>query len=192
MNRLESTIISIDQYNGQDPNQEYWEHESHPKELLYSKRMTDWLSRLNPNAHESLQIAARAQHIGRWTIPRDKFSRDKKGYLKWRTQLKLFHAQKVGEIMEVNGYNAEEIKETQALIKKEKLKTNPNTQLLEDVICLVFLEYYFVTFAKTHPEEKIIQIVKKTWVKMSEKGHEYALKLKYDVNSKALLSKALQ
>lgn len=191
MNRLQQTLNAIDDYNRQDPNSESWEGKTLPKEWLYGQRMTDWLLRLEPQASEALQLAARAQHIGRWTIARDEYPRDRKGYLKWRTMLKLFHAKTVAEIMEAQGYDEHLISQVQTLVKKDKLKTDPDTQLLEDVICMVFLQYYFEDFARQHPEEKIVDIVQKTWAKMSPRGHEQALRLDFSPAAKKLISQAL-
>jgi hypothetical protein len=177
MDKLEEVIAWIDEVNSQDPNSEEFDNQAFPKEILYSIRLTDWLLRLEPNPSEELQIAARAQHICRWEIPRSEYPMDRKGYLKWRTMLKLFHADKAGELMLGVGYTEDRIKRVQSLIKKEKLKTDHETQLLEDVVCLVFLENYFSDFRADHPDEKIIDIVQKTWGKMSNKGHLEALKL---------------
>ena len=139
--------------------------------------MTAWLERLAPDASEALRLAARGQHICRWTIPRDSYPMDRAGYLRWRNECKRMHAEKLGEILKEVGYDQATIDRVQSLVRKERLKADPETQLLEDVICLVFLENYFADFSRQHDEAKLIDIVRKTWKKMSPQGHEAALKL---------------
>ena len=189
--RLKKAIEAFDQANAADPNQEMWQGKSYPKELLYGQRMTACLNSFEPNASEVLQLAARCQHICRWEIPRNTYSMDKTGYHAWRNYLKKYHAEKAGAIMGNLGYEAETIQEVQKLLQKKQLKRNPDTQTLEDVICLVFLEYYLEGFATHYSEEKLIDILQKTWRKMSEKGHQAALKLPLSQEMSILVGKAL-
>ena len=193
MYRFEACIQDIDAMNGLDPHLELWQDRKEPKELLYSLRMTEMLDKFEPDASEELRLAARAQHIQRWTIPREKYPMDRKGYLQWRTELKKFHGQLATDIMKTHGYTQEAMKKVDDLINKRRLKTDSETQTLEDVICLVFLQYYFDDFAEKHlqEEEKIKDIVKKTWRKMSEKGQEAALKLPLSEQTLSLVKKAL-
>ena len=176
--RLERAIAGFDAFNGKDPNTETSEGEEHPKELLYAKRMTGWLDKLAPDASDALRLAVRCQHIGRWSIRRDEYPEGVKGYFQWRGALAEFHAQTAGGIMGEVGYDAGAIARVQQLVRKHKLKTDPETQLLEDVACLVFLENYFAEFSKKHDDAKVIGILQKTWAKMSPRGHGEALKLK--------------
>lgn len=192
--RFERTIAAFDAANREDPHIEYdAEGQPVPKELLYAKRMSATLAEFCPDASEALQLAARCQHIQRWTIPRNSFPMDRKGYLQWRTQLKLFHAEKAAAIMQAEGYDHETIERVQFLLHKKKLKSDPETQTLEDVVCLVFLKYYFADFAQQHdyPKEKLADIVAKTWNKMSDKGHEAALKLPFSAQEKEIIEQAL-
>ncbi|HSJ66328.1 MAG TPA: DUF4202 domain-containing protein, partial [Anditalea sp.] len=170
MDKLQITIADIDALNSQDPHMEISNGERVPKELLYSIRMTDMLQEFCPDASENLKIAVRAQHIQRFTHPREKYPMDRKGYLQWRTELKKFHGEKAAGIMRANGYANEDIQKVDDLINKRQLKTDPEAQTLEDVVCLVFLKYYFDDFIDKHIEDKnkIIDIVQKTWKKMSE------------------------
>lgn len=193
MYRFEACVQDIDAMNGLDPHMEIWQDKKVPKELLYSLRMTEMLDNFLPDASEELRLAARAQHIQRWTIPREKYPMDRKGYLQWRTELKKFHGQLATDIMKKHGYSEEEMKRVDDLINKRRLKTDPETQALEDVICLVFLQYYFDEFANKHiqDEEKIVDIVQKTWRKMSEKGHQAALNLPHSEQTLRLVKKAL-
>lgn len=184
-------IALFDKANSQDPNSEVFGGVSYPKELLYAERMTEVLSNFAPEASEAVQLAARCQHICRWEIPRDSYEMNRTGYLLWRQELKKFHAEKASEILRSVGYEEETIEKVAFLLLKKQLKRNEETQLLEDVICLVFLQYYFEPFAVKYEEEKLIDIVQKTWRKMSEAGHAAALKLSYSEESLALIQKAL-
>ncbi len=175
--RFDQAIRKIDQENSQDPNIEVFKGQEYPKELLYAQRMSEWLQKLAPDVSEALKLAARSQHICRWTKPRNDYPMDRKGYLMWRTDLKNFHAQKAGEILNDCGYDDDTVGKVQSLILKEKIKVDPESQLLEDVVCLVFLESYFDDFSHKHDEDKVINIIRKTWKKMSEKGQKQALGL---------------
>lgn len=173
--RLAAAFAAFDEANAADPNRVAAGGESWPKELLYARQMTEWLARFAPDASEALRLAARCQHIRRWEIPRDDFPRGRIGYLKWRTRLKHFHAEAAAEILERVGYDGETIARVQALLRKEHLKRDPEVQTLEDVVCLVFLENWFADFARQHEPDKIVDIVAKTWKKMSPAGREAAL-----------------
>jgi Domain of unknown function (DUF4202) len=190
--RFAAAIKKIDEANSTDPNRETYQGKEYPKELLYSERMTDWLKRLGPNASEALRLAARGQHICRWTIPRDSYAMDRPGYLRWRNDCKRMHAEKLGQILHDVGYDEPTIERVQSLVRKERLKADPETQLLEDVICLVFLENYFADFSMQHDESKIIDIVRKTWKKMSPRGHEAALRLPLSDSARSLIEAALR
>jgi|SRR5690606_8594867 len=190
--RFKQAIQQIDQINEQDPNTELYKGKDYPKELVYSQRMTDTLEKFVPQAKESLKIAARAQHIGRWKVDRQAYSMDRAGYLKWRTDLKKMHADLTVAILQKVGYSDEFTTEVSDLIQKKLLKKNADAQTLQDVVCLVFLKHYFVEFSQKHTEEKLIGILQKTWAKMSEKGRNAALELDLDITARALIEKALQ
>lgn len=189
--RRDAAIERFDEFNRQDPNRERFEGIEQPKELLYAQRMTAWLNRLAPEASEALQLAARCQHIGRWMIPRNQYPMDRIGYHRWRTALADFHARTARDILQKVDYQEQIITRVEALLKKRNLKTDPETQLLEDVICLVFLESYFSDFSKKHDEEKLIPIIQKTWKKMSLRGQQAALELNLSAANRALIEKAL-
>ncbi|AIZ40906.1 MULTISPECIES: DUF4202 domain-containing protein [Cellulophaga] len=190
--KLEKAFILFDKANEQDPNKEIFEGKEYAKEVLYAIRMTEKLNSFAPNASEVLQLTARCQHICRWEIARDSYEMNRTGYLTWRQDLKKFHAKKAGELLESIGYDQETIDNVAFLLEKKQLKKNEETQTLEDVICLVFLEYYFEPFAQKYSEEKLIDILQKTWRKMSKEGQEAALKLPLSANSLTLVGKALQ
>ena len=193
LERLNKAIAAFDAANAADPNIEIWEGQSYPKELLYGQRMSACLKSFAPDVSEALQLAARCQHICRWEVPRSSYPMDKAGYHAWRNYLKKYHAEKAGGILESVGYEANIIKEVQQLLLKKQLKRNPATQTLEDVICLVFIEFYLADFVKKshYTEEKLIDILQKTWRKMSEKGHQAALQLKLSTEMTTLIGKAL-
>jgi hypothetical protein len=153
--------------------------------------MTTWLDKLAPDASEVLRLAVRCQHIQRWTIPRHTYAMDRTGYLRWRTTLAKFHADTAAAILREVGYDDATIRRVQTLLRKESLKRDPEVQCLEDVICLVFLENYLAEFATQHDEAKIIDILQKTWKKMSSHGHEVALTLPMSPEAHRLVAQAL-
>lgn len=171
-------IELIDAANSEDPNQETAEGKKWPKELLYSHRMSNMLERFAPDADDAIKLAIRAQHIQRWKSPRDTYPMDRIGYLKWRKDLYKFHADTAAELLVQAGYGDDVIERVKNAVAKKNIKTNPDTQLLEDVTDLVFIEHYMLEFAGKHPEysdEKWIDIIQKTWKKMSDRAHEFAL-----------------
>ncbi|MEJ7643825.1 MAG: DUF4202 domain-containing protein [Chryseolinea sp.] len=167
MNNAVAALEDFDAYNSQDPNREMWGGKEYPKELLYAMRMSGRLNEFAPDSPEYLTLAARCQHIGRWEIPRSAYPMNRKGYLQWRSMLKLHHAKIAGDILAKNGYTSETIEKVKFLLLKKELNQNADTQLLEDVICLVFVQYYLDDFAAAHKEEKVIDILRKTMNKMS-------------------------
>lgn len=189
---LHKAFALFDKANADDPHIEVFAGKNYPKELLYALRMTEKLNTFEPEASEALQLTARCQHICRWEIPRESYPMDRPGYLKWRQDLKKFHAEKASAILAEVGYGAEVIEKVAFLLEKKQLKKNPETQTLEDVICLVFLEFYFEAFAQKYEEDKLIDILQKTWRKMSERGQAAALKLPLSPPALDLIGKALQ
>jgi hypothetical protein len=191
MTPFQNASAWIDAENAQDPNNEIYQSNSYPKELLYSNRMYVRLMDFYPEASEQVQIAAKAQHICRWKMPRESYPMDRVGYLKWREELKKFHAQTTAEILVKAGYDKKFIDRVSFLIEKKLLKKDTETQLLEDVICLVFLEYYFDAFVQKHDREKMKNIILKTWNKMSENGHQDALKINFGDSNLQLIKDSL-
>lgn len=185
-------IRLFDAANSEDPNLETGD-DGPPiaKELLYAQRMTACLARVAPDASEVVQLAARCQHIRRWRIPRADFPLTRPGYHQWRNTLKKYHAELAGQLMTEAGYAPDTVARVRQLVQKLRLQDDPEVQLLEDVICLVFLEFYFLPFAAQHPEEKVIEIMQKTWPKMTARGHALALQLPFTPEALALVSKAL-
>jgi hypothetical protein len=175
--KLQKVLDEIDQYNSQDPRHEEEDGRSWPVELLYSRRLSHWVLRLEPKASEALRIASRGQHIGRWTLPRSQYPMDRGGYLRWRENLKTFHAKTVTDIMRKAGYDEDAVGRVTALILKKNLKTDPEAQVLEDALCLVFLETQLAEFKSKTPEAKTKEVLQKTWKKMGPRGREQALQL---------------
>lgn len=189
--RLRRAIEWIDRANGEDPERETWRGQDYPKALLYGMRMSEWLARLAPDATEAQQLAARAQHIRRWTVPRESYPATREGYLLWRSFLYRFHAEQAGAIAREVGYDEASIEAVKKMVGKRGIKHDPDVQLIEDVACLVFLEHYFPDFAKDYDEAKLIDIVRKTWRKMSERAHQEALKLTLPEPLNTVVAKAL-
>lgn len=188
---LEKALRAFDLANSKDPNIEVVDDKDTPKELIYGQRMSKILNEFDPQASTALQLAARCQHICRWESPRSDYEMNRVGYLTWRADLKKFHAKKASEILTDLGFEADIINRVAFLLQKKQLKRDEETQTLEDVICLVFLKYYYEAFRQKHEDAKVIDIIQKTWKKMSEKGHEAALKIDYSNVGLTLIQKAL-
>ncbi len=185
--RFKKAIELIDRENAKDSNFEAGE----PKELFYSKRLTEIVKEISSSASEELLIATRGQHICRWMIPRSDFSMDRRGYLAWREKLKKFHAEKVAAILKETGYADDFIERVRLLITKKNFPADPESRVLEDAVTLYFLKFQFADFAKTQEEEKLIGILKKAWVKLSPDGQKRALTLKFGTEEKRIIEKAL-
>ena len=163
-------------------------------ELLYADRMEAWILRLDPQASPILRLAARCQHLERWTVPRASFPMDKAGYLRWRRHLYTVQAERARAILVAAGVSPAEADQAATWISKADLKGNAGTQTLEDAACLVFLENEISAFATAHadyPKEKFIDIIRKTWKKMSERGHQLALTIDLPPGIAALVQEAL-
>ena len=188
---LARAFAAIDAANSADPNLETVAGVPQPKELVYGQRMSAWLERLRPDASEALRLACRAQHIRRWHIPRDTFPLTREGYLQWRKHLYAFHAETAAAILREAGYDAETVARVAFLVSKRQIKADPDAQAVEDAACLVFLENHFAEFAKAKNEEKLIDILRKTWKKMSPRAQEMALKLELPPGVADLVKRAL-
>ncbi|MDO6428111.1 DUF4202 domain-containing protein [Thalassotalea sp. 1_MG-2023] len=189
--RCQQAFAAIDKINRQDPNTLTINNESVAKELIYGHQMTACLNKYWPEANECLQVAVRAQHVKRWYIARTEYPEGKQGYLTWRKDLGKMHADIAKKVMLEHGYNEQEAEHTAKIIRKEKLKRDQDSQTLEDVACLVFLQHYFAPFAEKHSDEKVISILQKTWRKMSAQGQDIALTFTLPSHLAALVNKAL-
>ena len=180
----------FDEENARDPNSVVVDGAPRPRELVYAEWLTAWVIRLKPDASEELRLAARSQHLCRWMIPRNSYPMTRAGYLKWREELKKYHAQRASEILKEAGYGEVAIERVRDLVLKKNL-ADSETQTLEDALCLVFLEHQLVELAKKTSDDKVINALQKSWKKMSARGRAEALKLSYGPREKALLEQAL-
>lgn len=190
--RFAAAVERFDAANAEDPRKVAFEGEEYPQELLYGRRMSQRLDRFAPEASEPLRLAARCQHLRRWEIPRETYPAGRKGYHQWRTRLYEFHADKAAALLREVGYDEGTVARVQDLLKKKRLKSDLEMQVLEDVACLVFLEHHFPDFSKQHDEEKLIRVLRKTWGKMSPRGQKAALELELPEAARALLGRALE
>ncbi len=191
--RIEDAFRLFDDAHTEDPRTVSINGKKIPWSSHYHWRMSHWLDRFEPEASTPLRLAARCQHIRRWKIPRTGYPEGKPGYKTWRRDMAVFHGQEAGKILSKCGFDKATVSRVKDLLEKKGLKTDPDTQTLEDVICLVFLENEFAEFATKHKEEKVLGIIRKTWAKMSKRGHEEALRLAGTLPSEAadLIGKAL-
>ena len=188
--RFRRAVERFDGANAEDPNRERVDGAEQPRELVYARRMTARLDRFQPDASEAVRLAARCQHIRRWTIPRRDYPAGREGYRRWRTDLARFHASTAAAILRDVGYDEGVVARVESLLRKERLKADPEVQLLEDVICLVFLEHYLAGFAPKHDEETLVGVLRKTWRKMSDEGCRAALALDLPAGLRPLVERA--
>ncbi|MBN2701706.1 MAG: DUF4202 domain-containing protein [Methylothermaceae bacterium] len=189
--RFLQAVCLIDQANAQDPNWEDWRGEAYPGTYLYGLRMSQWLTRLEPRPPETAFLAARAQHVCRWLVPRSHYPAGRRGYLAWRTFLYRLHTEKAARLLEAAGYDETAVDRVRRILMKRGLNRDSQVQMVEDSACLVFLEYYFAPFAQDYSDEKVIDIVRKTWRKMSENARSAALQLSLGGREGRLVQAAL-
>ena len=187
--RLKQVLGAIDSANARDTGRD--EATDTPAALLYGQRMSARLAAFAHDPSDALQIAVRGQHIERWTIFRNDFPAGRVGYLRWRNELKEFHAKRLGDLMTEAGYDRDTIARVSSIVRKEDFRSDADGQTCEDVACLVFLEFYAPDFAAKHDEAKVIDIVRKTWRKMSAAGHEAARRTTLTPAVAAIVTKAL-
>ena len=189
--RFEAAIRRFDEENSRDPGVEMVDGVAHPREALYARRLTDWVMRLRPDASEELRLAARCQHLCRWKIPRDSHPMTRAGYLRWREALKQFHAQRAGEVLREVGYPDPIIHRVQNLNLKKDFPSDPEGRVLEDALCLVFLEHQLADLAKKTGEDKVIAALQKSWNKMTPAGQAEAAKISLGPRERALVERSL-
>ena len=189
--RFTNVISAIDAVNAEDPNPVKIDGKKFPAELVYGYRMSETLDRMHPAASECLRIAARGQHIGRWRQPRKNYPQGRNGYLEWRRYQRNCQAKRLGDLMADSGYEADDIARVGSLIKKKHLRIDADAQMLEDVICTTFLKHYLFGFRARVDNDKLAGILAKTWKRMSERGHKYALQLNLPEEVTRLLERGL-
>ncbi|HVR18747.1 MAG TPA: DUF4202 domain-containing protein [Polyangiaceae bacterium] len=192
MDRFERAKLAFDQLNGLDPVTETVDGKPVPRLIAQADRLSHWIERLEPNASEPLRLAARCQHIERWKIARDEFPPGRVGYLQWRTKLARFHADRAEGVLQGAGYDDDDVQAVRRIVTKQNLHSNADSQTMEDALCLVFLEFEFDAFLQKYPdEEKAIEILQKSWKKMSLRGRQAALTLPFAPRARQLIEAAL-
>jgi hypothetical protein len=194
MSSIEHAFQLFDDYNRQDPRTLEWEGVGYPQEYFYSLKLHEWVLKLNREASEELLLASRSQHIGRWEIPRESYPDGREPYLKWRKDLALHHADVTARLMSKAGYDEAFVERVSQIILKKRIKVDADVQTMENALCLVFLEFQFEDFRKkyTNEPEKIVNILRKSLLKMDAHGHNFALGLRYSDDGLSLISQALQ
>jgi len=190
--RFAAAIHRFDEENSRDPNQVMVDGRPIAREVQYARWLTEWVLKLSPDASEALRLAARCQHLGRWTIPRDSYPQTRAGYLQWREALKRFHARRAGEVLREAGYPEDLIQRVQNLNLKKDFPNDPEGRVLEDALCLVFLEHQLAELAGKTSDEKVVNALQKSWRKMTAAGQAEALKLAYGPKEENLLKRALE
>ena len=190
--RFREAIRRFDELNSADPNRETADGAAQPRELLNARRLSEWVMTLAPNASETLRLASRCQHLCRWMIPRNKYEMTRAGYHQWRNELKRFHAEKSSEVLRAVGYTEEIIARVRDLNLKKNFPADAESRVLEDALCLVFLQFQFTDLAQKTDDEKVINALQKSWKKMTPSAHEHALKQNYSAREQDLLKRALR
>jgi hypothetical protein len=191
MDKLQQAFALFDAYNKEDPTTVVWNDVTYPSEYFYAIELYNWVLKLDPQASEIVLLASRCQHIGRWTIPRETYPDGKVGYLNWRSDLAKFHALTSAYFMLQVGYDEDTIELVKRITLKQKIKLDAEVQLMENALCLVFLQFQLEDFIKKHDDEKLVHIIKKTWSKMSQAGREAAFTLKYTEKALKLIKLAI-
>jgi hypothetical protein len=189
--RFSEAIRRFDEENGRDPNLIDVEGVTRPHELIYARRLTEWVLRLQPSASKPLLLAARSQHICRWLVPRSSYDMTRAGYLRWRNDLKQLHARKSAEILREVGYDETTIARVVELNLKKGLGRDQECQVLEDALCLVTLQYQLADLMRKTDPDKMVGILQKTWKKMSDVARTEALALPFTEAESTLIHKAL-
>jgi uncharacterized protein YihD (DUF1040 family) len=194
MSSIEHAFQLFDDYNRHDPRTMEWEGVVYPQEYFYALKLHEWVLKLDRDASEELLLASRSQHIGRWEIPRESYPDGREPYLKWRKDLALNHADVTARLMKEAGYDEEFVDRVSQIILKKRIKVDADVQTMENALCLVFLEFQFEDFRKKYTDEpdKIVNILRKSLLKMDPHGHNFALRLPYSDDGLSLISQALQ
>jgi len=193
MNKLDAAFQLFDAYNKQDPRNFEWDGTTYPQEYFFAIKLYDWVLKLDPAASEELLLASRSQHIGRWEIPRESYPEGREPYLKWRKDLALHHATITSGLMTQAGYDAAEIERVSQIILKKRIKVDADVQTMENALCLVFLQYQYEDFRRKYGNEpdKMINILRKSLLKMDSHGHGFALGLNFTPQGLDLIKQAM-
>ncbi|MBA3398175.1 MAG: DUF4202 domain-containing protein [Deltaproteobacteria bacterium] len=188
LDRLAATVADFDAQNARDPRSLTVDGVARPQELVDAERLAVWIDRLAPDASVPLRLAAHCQHLRRWETPRTSYPDDRAGYLKWRAALLITHAELAAETLRAHGWDASTIDAVRCIVEKRR---GPDTQHMEDALCLAFLEHEAEEFASKHDEDKVVRVLRKTWRKMSPAGKQAALELALSPPVAALVSRAV-
>jgi hypothetical protein len=192
VDRFARASLAFDQLNALDPVKEDVGGVSRPRLVVQADRLSEWIQRLDPDASEALRLAARCQHVERWKIARDEFPPGRVGYLQWRTKLARFHAERAESVLRGAGYDDDVVAAVRRIVTKQNLHSNPDSQTMEDALCLVFLEFEFEAFLDKYPDQaKAVDIVEKTWKKMSPRGRDAARALSLSTRAQRLVEAAI-
>jgi CRISPR/Cas system CSM-associated protein Csm2 small subunit len=193
MKNLEAAFELFDAYNKQDPRLLVWDNISYPQEYFFAIKLYEWVLKLDAAASEELLLASRSQHIGRWEIPRESYPDGREPYLEWRKNLALHHAGIASKLMKELNYANEQVERVRQIILKKRIKADPDVQTMENALCLVFLQYQYEEFWKKHEQEpeKLVNILKRSLLKMDSHGHSFALELPYSDEGLQFIKEAL-
>lgn len=194
MKLLEEAFKLFDEYNLRDPRSITWKNAIYPQEYAYSLMLNERVLSLQPASSEELLLASRSQHIGRWEISRESYPEGRESYLKWRKDLAQHHASVSGLLMKQAGYAEAKIARVQEIILKKKIKQDAEVQIMENALCLIFLEHQYEDIRMKYIDdpEKMINILYKSLLKMDAHGHSEALLIKFTDEGLALVQKAIE
>jgi hypothetical protein len=192
MSKLQHAFEQFDNYNKTDPTIFEWEGISYPQEYFLAIKLYDWVLKLDPDAGEELLLASRCQHIGRWEIPRDSYPEGREAYLRWRSDLAKYHAEVATAILQDAGYDEQQIARVRQILLKQKIKVDADVQTMENALCLVFLEFQYEDFFPKHEQDKLVNILKRSLLKMDAHGHKFALSLNYSIKGLYYINEALK
>ena len=188
---LQAALDAIDAANADDPNRVEVRGVSRPKELAHAELVSQWVSKLDPGASDALRLAARAHHLRRWELPRSDYPDGKAGYHRWRREQQKRHAEQVGRILRAQGYDEGDIARVQAIVRKQGLGSDPEVQVFEDALCLVFIETQFRELADRLGDERLVDVTRKTLAKMSDAGIARVREFSLSDEDLALIERAL-
>ena len=188
--RFDRAIAAIDAGNAHDPNVVTVRARTGPKEILHAELVTEWVQRLRADASEPLLLAARGHHFRRWTVPRSSAPTGRAGYLKWRKSLQEQHARELGALLTDAGYDADSVARVQAIVRKEKLTTDPEVQAYEDALCLAFLETQLTDVVARLDPDTLQNVIMRTAKKMSDTGRAAIADVPLDASAIAVLTGA--
>jgi len=189
--RFDDAVAEFSRIHAADPSTEHVEGTARPRELAQTERVVRWVARLAPDASEALRLAAHGQHLGRYRVPRTSYPEGRVGYLQWRSELGRLHAEAAAVVLEQVGYPAEVVQQVRRIVQKQGLRHDPEVQTMEDALCLTFLEHELDDFAAKHADDKLVDILQKTWRKMSPRARELALALPLEGRARALVERAV-